>query len=294
MRFKLPYNDGIFELDFPRRGEVEVVGDRFSPPIPDQGLAFQRALDQPVDSPPLRDLLPAEGRVSVLISDLTRGAGLGSILHYLLEYLEELGFGPKRVEIMLATGMHRGHSRRELEAHLGRDIVSRWRVLEHNAVDRDSLVRVGETPAGTPCLFNERIVDSGLIVVLGSISFHYFAGYGGARKLILPGIAGEETIISNHRLSLRDDPAGGLSDGCRPGNLEGNPVHEDMLAGAKLLPSPVFVINSVSDDKGGVLFLNSGSLEKSHRDACAFLWSNFRIPLERFYGAVIISAGGFP
>jgi nickel-dependent lactate racemase len=137
-------------------------------------------------------------------------------------------------------------------------------------------------------------VDSGLVIALGTISFHYFAGFGGGRKLILPGVAGERTILANHRLSLQGDEIDTLSEGCRPGNLENNPVHDDMLEGAKLLAGKLFAVNVVPGEGGGIAYLNSGGIELSHTEACARYSEYYTIPLERSYGAVIVSAGGTP
>jgi len=212
----------------------------------------------------------------------------------LLEYLEANGAGPDRVAVVAALGMHRAFREGELEAHVGADVVRRWKVLAHDARDGASLLDAGTTPAGTPCLFNRAVAESSLVIAFGAVSFHYFAGYGGGRKLILPGVAGEETIVANHRLSLGRDPGAGLSRGCRSGALDGNPVHEDMLAGARLLGARIFAVNSVSDASGGVLFVNAGELDVSHRAACDFVAARFRFPVDRLYPAVIVSAGGFP
>jgi nickel-dependent lactate racemase len=208
--------------------------------------------------------------------------------------METLGCGPDRVEIVMAKGMHRAMEQREIDDHVGREITARWKVLQHDARETDSLHRIGSTQAGTPCLFNARVLDSALMIVLGSVSFHYFAGFGGGRKLLLPGIAGEETILANHRLSLKADPGSGLSDGCRSGSLEGNPVHEDMLDAAGLVHTPLFCINVVADGNGQVVFVNAGNLETAHRQACRFLWDQCHVPIEHAYTVVISSAGGDP
>jgi nickel-dependent lactate racemase len=107
-------------------------------------------------------------------------------------------------------------------------------------------------------------------------------------------VAGERTIVANHRLSLGRDPGAGLSRGCRSGVLDGNPVHEDMLAGARLLGARTFAVNSVGGASGSVLFVNAGELEASHRAACDFVSAHFRFPVDRLYPVVIVSAGGFP
>lgn len=229
-----------------------------------------------------------------MISDITRGSGLRTALESILAYLEDAGAGPDRVEIILAMGMHRGHSPEELARHLGADTIIRWKVTEHDARDAAAMVDLGATPAGTPCRFNKRVATSSLVVCLGSLSFHYFAGFGGGRKLILPGVAAEETIVANHRLSLREDPGEGLREGCAPGNLDRNPVHEDMIAGAGLLPVPVFAVNTIHDARGELIFANGGDLVESHRLACDRFSTSFMVPVECRYAVVVVSAGGYP
>ncbi len=294
MQCELAYDDSSFVLELPEDGGAHVAGNRFPAALSDPVHVLRCALEKPVGSSPLGSLITGGGRISVLISDVTRGSALRSVLGPLLSFLEDNGAGPDRVEIILATGMHRGHSIAELARHLGEDIVARWTVSEHDARDHEKMVHVGETLAGTPCRYNGRVVASTLVICLGAVSFHYFAGFGGGRKLLLPGVAAEETILANHRLSLRDDPGEGLAGGCAPGNLDGNPVHEDMAAGARLLPSPVFAINTIFDAAGSLLFVNAGNLEESHRSACEVLLSSFRVPLDHRYRLVIVSAGGNP
>jgi nickel-dependent lactate racemase len=290
----LRYDDGSFDFDLGERNGVVVAGCSYPAPLADPDRSIRASLERPIGSRSLADVIPRSGAISILISDLTRGSLTRNILERLLGILEGHGVGPGRVSIVLALGMHRVHTARELEGHLGAAIVSRWKVVQHDPLDSSSLVEAGTTPAGTRCLFNKTVAESELVVPVGAVSFHYFAGYGGGRKLILPGIAGKETILANHRLSLRRDPGEGLSAGCRPGGLDGNPVHADMLAGARLLGARVFAINSVSDDRGNLLFINAGELDASHRAACDFVSAAFRIPIDRFYRAVVLSAGGFP
>lgn len=294
MRISLRYHNGMYEIDLPARSGIKVVGRDYPPPLADLEAALGAALAAPVRALPLEKIIPPSGPISILISDLTRGSSAGRILPLLLRFFEERGAGPGRVGVILARGMHSSRSTGEIEAHLGRDVIERWNVSEHDATDRLSLRDVGTTPAGTRCLFSARVVESALVVTLGAVSFHYFAGYGGARKLILPGVSGEETILANHRLSLKRDPGEGLSGGCRSGNLDGNPVHEDMLAGARLLDARLFAVNTVADGAGNVVFLNAGDLDASHRAACDYLSAHFRVPVDRLYGAAIVSGGGFP
>lgn len=294
MQCPLLYHDGVLEIDLGERRGVRTEGNAYPAPLPDPERSLTEAIERPVGAPALRKIIPRSGSISVLISDLTRERGTGRMLTGLLGFLEAHGAGPDRVTVVAALGMHRGFRAGELEAHVGGDILGRWKVLEHDARDAASLLDVGTTPAGTPCLFNRAVAVSSLVIAFGTVSFHYFAGYGGGRKLILPGVAGEATIVANHRLSLGKDPGAGLSPGCRSGELDGNPVHEDMLAGARLIGARTFAVNSVGGASGSTVFVNAGELDASHRAACEFVSAHFRIPVDRLYRAVIVSAGGLP
>ncbi len=294
MRLSLPYDGGELEVDLPGRSDIEIVGDSYPAPLDDIERAVEESLSRPVRSAPLSDRIPGEGSISILVSDMTRGSSVGSVLRLLLSHLERNGAGPDRVGIFIATGMHREMGRSDLKRHLGPEIFDRWDVRQHDAKNKDLLIEVGTTSAGTPCAFNERVVDSALVIALGTVSFHYFAGFGGARKLILPGVAGERTILSNHRLSLKADEIDSLSEGCMPGNLDDNPVHRDMVEGAKLLPGALFAVNIVPGADGAISHLNAGDIESSHIEACERYRERYTIPLERTFGAVIVSAGGSP
>ncbi len=294
MRIRLPYDQEELKLKLNSYSRLETVAANYPSSVEDTSGELRSALQNPEGTGPLKDLLPEKGRISVLISDLTRGGGTGGVLGGLLSVLSEWGIERERIEVFIATGMHRNHTPGELASHLGKHVAENYKIFQHDPTDGSKLLRTGTNGRGKPYLFNSRVVDSSLIVVLGTVSFHYFAGHGGGRKLILPGVAGEESILSNHRLSLHDNPGAGLADGCEPANLEGNPVHLDMLEGARSIPVPVFTVNIISGQNGEVVYLNAGELEESHLSACDFLRENFTIPLRRRYRAVIASAGGYP
>ena len=292
MKIELPYDGTTLELDLEGRSNIRVVGERYPAALEDPENGLLSALKAPHHSRPLDEMLPSDGTISVLISDMTRGGAVKPVLSTILRFLEERGAGPERTNVFIATGTHQGLLRSELKLHLGEEIMSRWKVHQHDADNNDALIDLGTTPAGTRCRINERVAGSGLVITIGTISFHYFAGFGGARKLILPGVAGRDSILSNHKLSLSKGSPDKLADGCLPGNLEGNPVHEDMLAAAKLLEAPVFAVNVIPGRDDGISFINAGELEFSHIEACERYRELFTIDLERKYGAVIVSAGG--
>ncbi len=291
---KLPYGDSEISVPLPGGTVPEFADCAFPDPLPHATISIEKALEKPEGCGSLSGLISASGRVAVLVSDLTRGRTAAAVLVPVLEYLDRHGAGPDRTTIYIASGMHRGQSPVEIEAQLGRFVTGRYRIVQHDARDSSTLVESGTTSFGTSCYFNREVAEAGLVVGVSAVSFHYFAGFGGGRKLILPGISGEETIMANHRRSLKDDPAEGLSDGCGPGVLDGNPVHEDMLEGASLIPAPVFMICAVGGAGGDPAFISAGDITTAHRIASTKLSDIFAIHPGRRRRIVIASAGGSP
>jgi len=164
---------------------------------------------------------------------------------------------------------------------------------EHDCDDPEKLSALVLTRRGTPVRVNIALKDAGLIIVLAPISFHYFAGFGGGRKLVLPGCADRQAILANHRLSLVDGRPVKLHPSCLPGVLEGNPVHEDMCEAASALQR-VFAVNFFADRAGDIVYLNAGDLIESHTEACGAYKSAHVCPVAEPYDVVVLSAGGHP
>jgi nickel-dependent lactate racemase len=179
----------------------------------------------------------------------------------------------------------------ELASVLGEDTLARYTVYQHDAREEFSLVHLGKTSRGTSVSLNRRCLEAGLIVLTGSVSFHYFAGFGGGRKTLFPGLAGYESIVANHRLTLGDRP--GLHPGCREGNLEGNPVHEDIMEAFEMAPAP-FVLNTCVAPRGGVVRAFAGEHARVFPAACAAARRAFGVSVSRKADLVIASCGGHP
>ena len=144
LKYSLSYDSAAFDLTAARG--IKVVGSDFPKKLNDPGSDLKRILENPIGSSPLIDILPAKGRISILISDITRGASSNIILKLLLRYLDDRGAGPDRVEIFLAMGMHRGHSREEIENLFGKEILNNYKIHEHDARDKGSLTRGQSIP----------------------------------------------------------------------------------------------------------------------------------------------------
>jgi nickel-dependent lactate racemase len=293
-RIVLPFDTGSVTLEAPRNVSISRAGDVLPEPVADLGAALDEALERPLHCDAFDRIVPRLGRIALLVGDATRGRTTVPVLDGVLGRLSRLGAGPERVTIVLATGMHRLLSDDELARHFG-PIARGYGIVQHDARDDSRLAGRGTTTAGTPCSFLRLATEAALVIGVGAVTFHYFAGFGGGRKLLLPGIAAEKTILANHRLSLGPGAEHrSLAPGCAPGSLDGNPVHEDMLEGARLLGPPVFMVNVVAGADGEPAFVCAGDIDASHRKAAAFLAERCSIGIERPFRVVIASAGGSP
>ena len=211
----LPFGEGSVEVPRPP-GTLHLLGGRYPEPIADLPARIERVLESPTGCGSLGSLVPSAGSIVVLVGDPTRGRTTIPVLEQVLGYLARRGAGPERTAIVIATGMHRSLHAGETERHLGASARG-YRIIEHDARDASRLVDRGTTAAGTPCSFLREAAEAALVVGIGTVSFHDFAGFGGGRKMILPGIAGERTILANHRLSLGAGPEHrSLAPGCGP------------------------------------------------------------------------------
>jgi nickel-dependent lactate racemase len=253
--------------------------------------AVSEALETPLGSARLGALAAGAKSVLVVVPDRTRAAGAR---HYLPPVLAELdGAGVSREDVCLITanGSHPEISPGELRAMLGDEIPERYRVVQHDSRDDSAMVEVGVTGRGTPVAVNRLCVDSDLVVLTGSMSFHYFAGFGGGRKSLFPGIAAYKSMVANHRLTL--GPGEGLDGRCGAGVLEGNPVHEDIMEAFSMLPAP-FILNTVVAPGGGIVEAFAGSHDPAFSAACAATRKWFAAGDSGVADLVIASCGGFP
>ncbi|MFO7914104.1 MAG: nickel-dependent lactate racemase [Candidatus Krumholzibacteriales bacterium] len=291
-KIDLPYKSGHLGINID--GSFYEPSCKLPSPLSDIAGALEVSVNSPVSSPPLKDVIPGRGRISILVPDMTRGSSVKKILPHIMDLLASSGVRPERIEILVANGTHRIETERELTEHLGGEITEKFRIYQHRPDDPESHIRVGATPANSDLYLDRRMAGSSLILPVSSVSFHYFAGFGGGRKMIMPGMADRVSILRNHRLSLKKNPDEGLSEGCRAGNLGGNPVHRDMVSAVKLLKTRIFMINLVADPAGNILFINSGDIFESHRRACEYLTGRFTIRLDRRFSVVAVSCGGSP
>jgi len=203
-----------------------------------------------------------------------------------------MGVEASSVSVLVAKGTHRNLTKEERQFFRG-GTMGRLSVAEHDCDDASQLAALLFTRRGTPVRVNRAVRQADLVILLSPVSFHYFAGFGGGRKLILPGCSARTSIMANHRLSLSDETPPGLHRACRPGNLEGNPVHEDMCEAVSALDN-LFAVNYFTGDDGHVAWVNAGDPLSSHAEACEAYASRHRVAVPNPAAVLVVSAGGAP
>lgn len=289
----LPYGDTTLRLDTSQFPACDVL--RPSPlHAPDDDILINNlrgALDAPEQSPPLSQLAAAARTACIVVSDNTRNHGQAIWLPPLLDCLNAAGISDKNITVLIGNGAHGALTREEKRVLLGEAVTGRVPVAGHDAGDPASVREIGVTRAGTPVRINKLLLDAALRIVTGAVMHHYFAGFTGGRKGIVPGAAARDTIERNHSLTLL--PTGGTHPGAATGNLAGNPVHEDMLEAA-LMAGAAFLVNFVTDPHGRPAAVFAGGLEAAHAKAVRLARQSYEVKIENKYELVIASCGGAP
>lgn len=285
----LPYGAGALPAPAATRG-FDLLDRPFRlPPVPDSEL--DRALDAPIGAAPLAELARGARRVHLIVPDGTRAAGAAALVGAAVRALGRGGVTPERVAAVFALGLHRPPTPAERASVLGA-WHGRLAIVDCRPDDEGDRLDRGATSLGTPVLLSRRALEADLLVLVGSIGFHYFAGFTGGRKAILPGIAAAESIRANHLRVL--GPAGaGRDPRVRPGALDGNPVHLDMDEAAARV-GPGFLINSVVGDDGRIVAAFAGHWRQAHRAGCDWVAARRAVTVTEPRPIVVASAGGHP
>ena len=255
------------------------------PPIPNAVEAIREAIRKPIQSKPLREIVGSKQTVAFLVNDPTRLANSHIFMPILLEELKAVGVPDKNMFIMFATGAHRDLTEAEMAELVSPEVARRIKMYNNNAQDPAQFTHVGTTSRGNAVYFNKRVVEADHIICTGSITYHFFSGFGGGRKAMLPGVSAYETIRRNHALML--EPGAGL------GRLAGNPVYEDQVEGAEMR-RPSFLLNVVLNEKKEFLKIFAGDYIQAHLEACKFVEAIYGTAISQPADLVIASCGGYP
>ncbi|TLM63601.1 MAG: nickel-dependent lactate racemase [Deltaproteobacteria bacterium] len=260
--------------------------------LPDPVAAVRAALAHPLGTPPLAATVATGERVAIVTSDITRYTASEIYLPVLVEELTRCGIRTTDLSIVIALGIHRRQTEAEHRRILG-PLAGRIRVIDHDCDDPGQLVDLGHTPCGLPVQINRHVVEADRVIVTGTVSLHYFAGFGGGRKGLVPGVASRRTCMATHFAIFNPPEIGGKHPGARPGVLAGNPVHEAILAAARMV-EPDFLLNTVLTPDKRIADVVCGDLEQAHLAGCARAKALYTVPLEHPADLAVVSCGGHP
>ena len=273
LTFDLPDDWNLLAMAEPR--EVDAV--------PDIEAEVKRALDNPIGMEPLSKIVPSleNKKVVILSDDQTRPTPVGLIALPLINELNRLGIPDEDIQVIIARGTHRHPTDAEIKAKLGEEVLKRVKVSVHDADDSDNLVLVGTTSRGTPCWANRVVTEAGLKIGIGLSNPHYFAGYGGGPKIVLPGVSGRETIRNNH-VWIRDPNS-------MQGTREGNPLWEDMLETARIVGLDM-KIDLVLNSQAKIYRVFAGDVGAGQKEAIEALLEVYGVTVPKMADVTITSS----
>ncbi|MFQ5711594.1 MAG: nickel-dependent lactate racemase [Candidatus Geothermarchaeales archaeon] len=285
MNFQLKYGKGRVELQVPDKNVLFTLKPRTLPGVKNEAEAITHALREPIGAEPLRDLVDVGAEVALLVSDITRPCPSHKILPPLITELNRAGVSDDHITVFFATGMHRKHTRWEIERLVGSEMFERLRVVDHDSRDERIHRYLGKTRRGTEVSVNEQVLDKDFLIGVANIDVHYFAGYSGGAKSLMPGVSSFETIQQNHSLMLHP--------GSKPGKAQGNPVRED-LEEASRLANLDFIVNVVLNEERDIVKVVAGHPIEAHRAGIPPNDYMYKAPIGERADIVIAAAGGFP
>lgn len=292
--FTLKY--GKEEVSFSIPGDrllYELVGRDRKPPA-DLATAYRHALDYPIDSPPLKELVRPDDKVVITVSDITRGWQRNAdTLPFLLEYLNEAGVSDESVTVIIAVGAHRLNTQDEFLELCSEGVCRRVRVVNHDAWDTENMVYMGKTSRGTEVSLNRLVVEADKVILTGGVIYHYMVGYGGGRKSILPGVSSLKTIQQSHLWAMEREVGAGSSALAANKMTKGNPAHEDMMEVAAFA-KPDFIVNVVPNLDGEITGIFAGNWISAWLEATRMVDDIFGVKIEDQADIVIATAGGYP
>jgi nickel-dependent lactate racemase len=287
MRVRLEYGRAGLEVELPDANVVGVLKLKPAPAIPNPPAAVAEALANPIGAKSLVELARGRRDACIVVCDVTRPVPNTILLPPILDALESGGLTRDRVTILIATGTHRPNHGAELDSMLGREIASTCRIVNHVCTDSDSQKCLGVSPNGVPVALNRTYCDADLKLSVGLIEPHFMAGFSGGRKLIMPGIAALETVQAWHSPRFLEHP------NATSGVVDGNPVHEESLAIAKMA-RPDMIMDVTLDEQNRITGVFAGDLEAAWLAGVAFAQEHVRASVPEPVDIVVTTCAGAP
>lgn len=292
--FQLKIGTGTLHFSLPESQVLyQLVGNNRPPPA-DLQAAYRQALDHPIDSPPLREIVKPGETVAITVSDITRSWQRNEkTLPLLIDYLNEAGIRDEDITVIIAVGAHRPNSTDECAQLCSTEVCRRIRIVNHNAWDTDNMVYYGKTSRGTEVSINRLVAEADRVILTGGVIYHYMVGYGGGRKSIMPGVASLQTIRQSHLWAMADTVGHGSNPLAANMKTVGNPGHEDMMEVAAFV-KPDFIVNVVPNLDGELTGIFAGNWVSAWLAATRLVDEIFGVPITEQADIVIASTGGYP
>jgi nickel-dependent lactate racemase len=284
VRIRLDYGTDGLEVDLPDE-RVTVIEPIARPAVPDPRATLLRAIRSPLDRAPLRDLVRTGQRVAISVCDITRAQPRIEMLQALFEEMPHVR--PQDVTILIATGTHRVNTDQELERMLGREILGRYNVINHDSRNPSTLARVGTTSTGVQVYLNRRFLEADVRITTGFVEPHFFAGFSGGPKMVAPGLAGIDTVMTLHDARHIGHPSATW------GITEGNPVHDDVREIARMV-TVHFAIDVTLNRDQKITAAFAGDIFAEHRAACASAKETAMRQVPSPFDVVLTTNSGYP
>lgn len=287
MEISLPYDKGAIKAEIADENLLAVLESKAAGYKADKGQEklVEESLDNPIGSPRLEELVKGKKKITIISSDHTRPVPSHITMPILLRRIRSVE-PEAQISILVATGFHRPSTHEELVAKYGEEIVRNENIVMHVSTDDSSMTKIGTLPSGGECIVNRTAVEADLLIAEGFIESHFFAGFSGGRKSVLPGVASYKTIMANHCGEFIN------SNFARTGNLLDNPIHRDMVYAARTA-GLTFILNVVLNEDKEIIGSFAGDLERAHEKGCAFVADLAHVPPVQA-DITISTNGGYP
>ncbi len=280
----IPYGKTEVCARIPTRNFLGSIEPNEKPKVEDTNAEIIRALDNPIGTKKLSEIAKENDKVVIVVDDATRATPSHIMIIPLLDELNKAKVKDENITVIFGCGSHRSVNQEEKEKLLGKEALSRIKTISHNHLEKDQ-VFLGKTTHGTNVYVNKIFAEADLKILAGDINLHYYAGYGGGRKGLLPAVSSSETIQQNHALLLHPKASTGI--------LDENPVHEDMMEAAKLAKVD-FILNIVTNSKNELIKAFAGDLEQAFLEGTKLVDEMFKVSIDKRANIVVVSAGGDP
>jgi nickel-dependent lactate racemase len=291
---RLKYGRGEIAFSLPAGQIYYEVAGKECPAVSDIPGAIRSALERPIDSPPLKEMLRPTDKVAIAVSDITRSwQRMDLVLPTLFDTISHAGIPDGNVSILVVVGGHRQNTQEEMEQLCGREVCRRVHVVNHDARDLQNMVYLGKTSRGTEVAINRVVAEADRIILTGGIIYHYMVGYGGGRKSVIPGFSSIRTIQQNHLWAMGRELGSGSNPNARSGKTRGNECHEDMMEIAGFV-KPDFIVNMVPNADGDYAGIFAGNWVSAWQEGTKLVDQIYSVEIPDLADIVIASAGGSP